>query len=156
MAYSGLFDLRTPRDLLAKLRHDLARIENNWSDTYATFDFFVTADHIVDWLHPNDRPGQQAERVKSPLLQLCYHISSGAKHFEATNPTHKSVLATELHPGQFDSAQFDRSQFDVGTLGILLTDEAAGALGFNWLDARTLSRMVLAFWESHPAMKEQP
>src|SRR2546423_882387 len=101
MTYSGLFDLLTPADLLAKLRHDLARIESDRLDQYALFDFFVTADHMVDWLYPTDKPGRERERGNSPLLQLCYHISSGAKHFRATNPAHRSVAGTNLHEGQF-------------------------------------------------------
>jgi hypothetical protein len=146
----GLFDLITPGDLLAKLRHDLARIEANWLDTYAAFDFFVTADHMVDWLHPNDRAAQAAERAASPLVEISYHISSGAKHFEATHPRHKSVDSTGIHHGQF-SNEFSR-EFDVTTLEILLTDPAAKKLGFKSIDALGLAQMVLEYWEHHPAI----
>lgn len=155
MTYAGLFDLLTPRDLLRKLRHDMGRINENPADRFAAFDFAVTADHMVDWLHPDNRSARKAEREKSPLLQLCYHISSGAKHFQATSPQHKSVLSTEVHLGQWDVGQFDRARFDTDTLGILLTDEAANKLGFNWLDALTLAEMVVAFWEVHPALQEK-
>jgi hypothetical protein len=150
MTYAGLFDLLDARDLLGKLRHDMGRIEKNRLDRFAAFDFFVTADHIVDWLHPNSREKQKAERENSPLLQLCYHMSSGAKHFRATNPTHRSVASTGVHGGFSDAFQADA--FAVATLGVVLTDDAANKLGFNWVDALTLAGMVLAFWEAHPAM----
>lgn len=147
----GLFDLTTPSDLLAKLRHDMSRIEANWLDSYAVFDFFVTADHMVDWLHPDDRAKQAAERASNPLVEICYHISSGAKHFEATHPTHKSVASTGVHSGQFSDGF--SSEFDVTTLEVLLTEEAANKLGFTWIDALSLAKMVLEYWEHHPALQ---
>jgi len=48
----GLFQLQTARDLLAKLGHDYERLRNSPNDAYVAFDFFVTAEHILDWLHP--------------------------------------------------------------------------------------------------------
>ena len=33
--------------------HDLERMRGGPEDAYAAFDFFVTADHIVDWLLPD-------------------------------------------------------------------------------------------------------
>ena len=113
--------------------------------------FFVTADHIVDWLHPNERANQAAERANSPLVEICYHISSGAKHFEATHPTHKSVASTGVHTGEL-SDEFSR-EFDVTTLELLLTDDAAKQLGFKSIDALSLAKRVLAYWENHPKVR---
>ncbi len=45
-------DLITPKYLLRKLEHDYARVQRNPRDTYAAFDFFVTAEHMVDWVSP--------------------------------------------------------------------------------------------------------
>ena len=43
--FGGFFALGTPADLLKKLRHDFS---------YAAFDFFVTAEHLLDWKYPDD------------------------------------------------------------------------------------------------------
>jgi hypothetical protein len=50
----GVFELRSLSDLLEKLKHGdeaLVAAEN----AYLTFNFFVTAEHLVDWVHPKDR-----------------------------------------------------------------------------------------------------
>lgn len=39
----GFFHLKTPADLLHKLHHDLDVLEAEPEDTYAAFNFFVTA-----------------------------------------------------------------------------------------------------------------
>ncbi len=68
----GFAELRSPRDLLAKMEHDRRRMSADPTDTYAAFDFFVTAEHMLDWSFP-DSPGvnqgktRQAERVKVDL-----------------------------------------------------------------------------------------
>ena len=121
-------------------------------DRYAVFDFMVTADHMVDWIHNGDSAAQKAERDRSPLLKICYQISSGAKHFEATHRVHRSVQRTELYEGSFTS-EFNNA-FDGDALGIVLTDEAANKLGFNWMDALTLAEMLFRFWERHPALQD--
>ena len=52
----GLGSLKTPLDLLQKIRHDFERLRKNPSDSYVAFDFFVSSYHMLDWLHqnPND------------------------------------------------------------------------------------------------------
>lgn len=149
MTYSGLFELRTPRDLLAKLRHDLARMESNWLDQYAAFDFFITAHHMVDWLYPGDSQRQGKEVQASALLQVCSHLANGSKHFLATDPRHKSVANTQLHEGPF-SQQFS-DQFDISRLEVHLTGEAANQLG-SVISVLPLARQILAFWEAYPAL----
>jgi hypothetical protein len=72
-------------------------------DTYAVFDFFVTADHVLDWLLP-DSPGKSrkversARRAGNRLLEITSHIANGAKHFRATAAHHKSVADVESRP----------------------------------------------------------
>src|SRR5262245_38256943 len=91
--FTGLFDLKTPRDLLEKLRRDFRRIAESPTDQCAAFDFFVTAEHMVDWLYPGDGncTKREQERGRNVLLQVCSHIASGSKHFQATAKHHTSV-----------------------------------------------------------------
>lgn len=151
MSYSGLFELRTPRDLLAKLRHDLARMDSNWLDQYAAFDFFITAHHMVDWLYPGDSNKQRRrdEVQASALLQVCSHLANGSKHFQTTDSRHTSVADTQLHEGPF-SQQFSE-QFDISRLEVHLTGEAANRLG-SVINVLPLARQLLAFWEAYPAL----
>jgi hypothetical protein len=63
-------------------------------DTYAAFDFFVSARHIPDWLHPSDATLSKALFAKHVELRVCRHIADSGKHFRVTNPMHKQVLST--------------------------------------------------------------
>jgi hypothetical protein len=47
MPVRGFIPLKTPQDLLDKLSHNLARMRHDLTDSYAAFDFFVTAEHIL-------------------------------------------------------------------------------------------------------------
>ena len=93
--FKGFAELRDPRDLVQKLEYDLDRIRKSPKDQYAAFDFFVTAEHIVDWIHPNDRKEREAVRSSSSLLRITSHLANGVKHFEAKAKHHKSVSDVE-------------------------------------------------------------
>ncbi len=49
----GLFSLKTPADLREKLRRDLAKLLDAPLDADAAFNFFITAEHMLDWVYPN-------------------------------------------------------------------------------------------------------
>src|SRR4051794_7798333 len=91
MSYKGFASLETPRELLRKVQHDFERLQANPADSYAAFDFFVTAYHLLEWLHPGDPIAMGAEEKRTPLLQVCSHLANGAKHFEAKDKRHQSV-----------------------------------------------------------------
>ena len=71
-------------------------MEQDPANPYPAFDFFVTAEHLLDWLYPdsvesaNVRIRKQRREIE-PLLRVTSHLANGAKHFEAMAPHHKSV-----------------------------------------------------------------
>src|ERR1700674_5392518 len=92
----GLFELRTVDDLLKKLESDYGRLCDSGVDTYrayTAFDFFVTAEHMLDWQYPGGtNKGRRAQEKKSEvLLQICSHVANGFKHFKVEDGRHKSV-----------------------------------------------------------------
>ncbi len=95
----GFFDLQTPADLLGKLGRELERMQSAPRDIDHAFNFFVTAEHMLDWLYPgkaNDT--KRSEARKLPLLALVSHIANGSKHFMAEAKRHKSMTWTvEVH-----------------------------------------------------------
>ncbi len=101
-------ELQTPKNLLDKLKFDFERIKANPVDVYAAFDFFVTAEHVPDWV------GDISIKSKFPLLQVVSHIANGAKHFQATNSKHKSVEGVHVREGAFCAGAFHPDVFDVG------------------------------------------
>ena len=78
--FEAFFELKTRADLVEKLRHDLSRIRQNQTDSYAAFDFFVTAEAMMDWRYPGLGGKPEQER--------------GAGH-AVRNPGHRDLL----HPG---------------------------------------------------------
>jgi hypothetical protein len=116
--FKGFARIQAPRDLLKKLRRDRKRMEAHPDDEDAAFDFFVTADSMLDWVHP-DTPGKregktrEAHRNRERILQIAYHIASGAKHFEATADQHKSVRGIDRELSGFDPSSFSTDAFNV-------------------------------------------
>src|SRR5438093_3868693 len=98
MPTRGLFQLREPRDLLAKLVHDYDRLRETPDDPYPAFDFFVTAEHLLDWLYPGaaGKARRTAERNSQVILQVVSHLATGAKHMVPEDPRHRSVQHADV------------------------------------------------------------
>jgi len=150
---NGFFGVRSPHDLLAKLRHDLDRLTDPQQRFHqqAAFDFFVTAEHIVDWLHPdqvaNDRAAldrRKAFRASHPLLRLVSHLANSGKHFEAFAKQHRSVAGTEVDGYADDYAE----NYAAEELVVILTPSEATALGAPTLSVVEVAHRVVAYWAS--------
>lgn len=148
----GFATLRTPRDLLQKVRHDYQRLRSNPEDVYAAFDFFVSAYHILDWLHPGDGASRKAEEDRDLLLQVCSHIANGAKHFKATAKHHTSVTELYSEETAFQRDAFQSDAFQVGGLFVELDGPAKQAVGTR-VEVVDLARKVLAHWEADPRLQ---
>ena len=95
MKPGGTFDLKSPRHLLDKAKHDLARLRKDPINTYAAFDLFVTLRHIPHWMFPGDDAKAHAMIEAHAELRVCRHIADGAKHFVLRAKHHRQVLRTE-------------------------------------------------------------
>ena len=150
--FEGFFELRTPADLLEKLRHDFSRIRQNCVDAYAAFDFFVTAEHLLDWRYPDDggpanRDMRTHLRRNEPLLRVTSHLANGAKHFRTNDARHRSVGGVHDHKGGFAAEDFDPFDFDTDRLVVKLTGDDAIVLGAE-ISVHDLAGRVLAYWET--------
>jgi hypothetical protein len=144
----GIFSLNNPIDLLRKLEHDFGSMQRDPTNQYAAFNFFVTAEHMLDWLYPGNKCKEERKRIRASeiLLQVTSHLASGAKHFQVEAPHHKSVVQTGQNgyfaPGYFQEGYFSEWLF------IELTDEAADQLGKS-IRLEDLAKRVLEFWRNH-------
>jgi hypothetical protein len=141
----GVFALRTAAVLLRKLRHDYERMERDSLDQYGAFDFFVTADHLPDWIYPGRKSENQRRSLRSAdwRLLVCHQLANGLKHFEARRATHDSVRGTEFHEGPFSddfSMDFDRSM-------LLIHLHSGVSEGHEAIEAGELARWLVDFWE---------
>jgi hypothetical protein len=148
--FGGFFELRTPQQLLQKLRHDRARLQEHHADSYAAFDFFVTANSLIDWVWPSaTRRQQRANRRSDAIPRICEHLADGAKHFILTRE-HKGVAATtRLTSARSGLARSGatRSGMTVPTLVVELEPDEAEELGVRKLvGIRALADMVLLYW----------
>ncbi len=165
----GFFPLQTPIDLREKLRRDLAKIEAAPLDADAYFNFFVTADHMLDWIHPGrkgDAP-KHRERIReeSVLLGICYHLSNSGKHFRAEGVANNSVKdtdeAVDLSFGYGTAfvtpfvTLWGGGPSETRILMVHLKDKAEIKLGKS-IPALDLARQVLAFWDSYPLDEVDP
>jgi len=66
---AGMFELRAPKDLRAKLRREYERLKSDPNDPDTAWNFFVTAEHMLDWLFPGDKEAMRRERDSDQLLQ---------------------------------------------------------------------------------------
>jgi len=90
----GLFSLKTSRDLPGKLEHDFKRLRTADPATadahYAAFDFFVAAEHLLDWISRSIGGSLSSHRAYSqgPLVS---HMANGAEHFRVDTTKHTTA-----------------------------------------------------------------
>lgn len=140
-------ELRKPQDLLLKLENDYLRICANRNDHYAAFDFFVTAEHIIDWIHPSSKTARERLRNSSRLLKITSHIANGAKHFEATRSHHDSVK--DVQEARLVERGYVEEGYAEVPLIVRLTADAALDIGQDSIFVSDLAADVLAYWRAH-------
>jgi len=147
--HKGFAEIQTPTDILLKLEHDLKRMTSDPFDSYAAFDFFVTAEHILDWIHPNNRAARKKIRESDYKLQIVSHLANGIKHFRATAKHHVAVEQVKKEEGSFSSNSFSSRSFDVGSFKIsgLIVKKDDG----EFIHATQLAEDVFKSWEKRLA-----
>jgi hypothetical protein len=135
-----IFELKTAADLFRKLEGDFAALKSS-QDTRVAFNFFVTAEHLPDWL------GRRGLVRQHAILRVVSHIANGAKHFTLDDRRHTSVSGTEkvryVEEGYVEPGYFDEP------LLIHLSPDEARELGASPIGAAELGRRVLEFWRPH-------
>jgi len=145
--FDGFAELRKPIDLVRKLEFDLNRINKSPQDQYAAFDFFVTAEHILDWLYPDSKKDRETHRSSETLLRITSHIANGAKHFDAKAGHHKSVIGIEKNR-YVELGYVEEGYFLEPLLLHLTNDEANNLKTDTHVEASWLAKMVLEYWKN--------
>jgi hypothetical protein len=148
----GFSAMKSAADLRDKLRRDYARLAAHPGDADLAFNFFVTADHMVDWLYPDD-PGRRTEAREVPLLAVCAQLANGTKHFRVTDRRHRSASGARRTVGYFANymGTYFGWYFGGGRLAVDLQGVAADTFGPQ-VGAGDLARAVLAYWDKHPEL----
>lgn len=150
----GLFQLQNARDLLAKLRHDYARLQEMPNDSYVAFDFFVTAEHLLDWVYPgaSGKAHRTAERTAEVVVQVVSHLATGAKHMIPEERRHVSVQHADVVPSTYGGAEYGTAAYGSSHLIVELDGTAAAHLGASVTPLK-LATLALQYWENHPQIQ---
>ncbi len=103
------FALRSPADLLEKLKREFKRFQED--ETYPSdhaFNFAVTAWHMADWVHKDARQRDSANptpfgykktedfrqfvRGDCRALGICRELANGSKHFKLASENKKKIV----------------------------------------------------------------
>lgn len=145
---NGFLELQTAHDLLEKLKYDMILLEQDPVDSYRAFSFFVTAEHLADWLLPgraNDAERRSLRR-NSPILETCSHLANGIKHFRTEAKHHNSVSGAQKKGGVFGDV-YGNVYGSVYGRGIFIQLEGKAQEQFgNEIDAVELARHILEYW----------
>lgn len=137
----GFPGLHTPEDLLVKLKHDYSLLAEDRNDPYKAYNFFVTAEHIPDWI--SNKPLKRT----NPYLRVCSHIATGAKHFINTDKNKNSVDSYSIDVYAKDG--YVESGYYEIYLMVELSDKEEKELGIEAIEISDLAKNVLAYWENY-------
>jgi hypothetical protein len=139
---NGLFSLRTPKDLVEKLEADFNRLRGakpaSVDAQYAAFDFFITAEHLPDWLSRSTGGSLSSHRAY-PEAPLVSHIANGAKHFRVDTTRHTTARHTRSTSGAFQANAFQQPAFQTSRLVVDLEDGTT-------IDVLDFAGRVLDYW----------
>ncbi len=151
----GVFELKNPVDLYKKLEWEYSQLIKNPTDCYTAYNFFVTAEHIPDWLFPKRENKIERKNIKNKdiVLQICSHIANGAKHFQLEAKHHKSVSGFSKVGGYFPDNYFLKGYLPDGyfpkcQIVIQLGNEAQEKFGAT-ISILSLAEKVMAFWQGY-------
>jgi hypothetical protein len=148
----GFFDLRTVRDLREKMRKELDNLKKNPLSVYAAFNFFVTAEHMVDWLHPTDEDEHKNLRRNYPLLATCSHLANGGKHFILKSKWHKSVSSAmktdDWNPPNWNPSESSPPGWNPEARLIVCLDGKAAEEHGSTIGVIELAEKLMAHWEA--------
>lgn len=88
----GLASLQSAKDLWHKLEYDYQLIQEDSSNVYLFFNFFITAYHLVDWVY-DGKDKRMLEEI--PEINVAMHIANGSKHLFLDNPKNDSIKSTQ-------------------------------------------------------------
>jgi len=118
------YGLKSPRDMLAKLRRDHVRLnEEVSSDNF--FNFVVTAYHIIDWVKNNPSvPASAKNDVGSvygnTYIAVCRDIANASKHF-ALDPKYKGQITAKTSAiSGFGVGRYGAGGYGVGEESIMV------------------------------------
>lgn len=158
MIDSGIFQMKTAAQLLAKLLKDYQRVQQNPTDSGLWFNLIVTADHLPEWVCEANESKARAMRDSHSLLRVCHHLSRNAKHFKARELRPNAGVVRLSPVSATNESRVDPLYAtNVSTPRISaplefyleLSPTEASELGKTEMSALEFARLLVEFWETH-------
>ena len=127
--------------MFKKLEHDYEALKADVHDPYKAFNFFVTAEHLPDWV------GDTSIKDKNPFLRISSHLATGAKHFKVTNPKKNSVGSTAVDI--YVEEGYAEDGYIKVILTLILTEKESKELGVSSIHVMQLAEEVMLFWKKY-------
>ena len=137
----GFLGLFTAKDLFEKLKSDYEAFCAEPKDSYKAFNFFVTAEHLPDWIE------NVGIKYKDPILRVCSHLATGAKHFEVKNIDKNSVDGFSVDV--YVEGGYVGGRYIETVLVVNLTTEEAEKIGSESIELNELAKNVFEYWDKY-------
>lgn len=111
------------------------------SDARLAFNFFVTVEHLPDWLE------RRSLVNKNCFLRVVSHLANGAKHFVLNHPRHKSVK--NARASGYAQGGYVEPGYVADVLEVHLSSDEAKELGQPVIDVVTLGQKAVQFWRPY-------
>ncbi|SRR6266487_708322 len=139
------YGMKTPRDMLAKLQRERARLDNEVSGDNL-FNFVVTAYHIIDWIKndpsvPTPVKTDVQSMYSNTYVAVCRDLANASKHFALDKNYKGSVTAKTSATGGYGVGRYGKGGYGIGeqSIVVVLTDGQR-------FDALELAQKVLDAW----------
>ncbi|WP_310345609.1 hypothetical protein [Pelomonas aquatica] len=91
------FGMEHARELLEKPEWEFERLREAPNSRFTAFNFFVTAEHLLDWALPDQsRKAREARRDSEAFLLVVSHLCNRAKHLRL-GTGHTSGMKAEVN-----------------------------------------------------------
>lgn len=145
---TGMFWMQKPGALFNKMVADANAIAADPLNSHACFNFFVTAEHMPEWLYPGDANKKKRGDIKTqPLLRICPQIANGGKHFTTDDERHNAIASTAVSEVVWINPRNPDSRASAVEFVIHLNTEEAVVFGCTTMNVRELVKRILDFWE---------
>ncbi len=134
----GLFQMKTAKDLFAKLEWEFENFRKDPSNPWIAFNFFVTAEHLPDWINRKDLKGNHS------ILRICSHLANSGKHYKSN----KKSVVDAFRNGVVDEDVCENGVFEEW-LTIRLPEEEANTMKTSEIDGIPLAEKVVEWWRNY-------
>jgi hypothetical protein len=139
--------LKTPRDMLAKLHREHARLKNEVTSD-DLMNFAITAYHIIEWIRKNPSVDSATKKdldsmYNDPLIGACRDIANESKHFVLKQDYQDRVTDKTSAISGYGVGRYGKGAFGVGEPSIVIV-----FIDGRRFDALQFAQGVVDAWEA--------